>query len=145
MSRLPAPAPPPASWRRGTALGVPGLILLGAVLSVLSAAFSADTFHDCHYFGPSLRMHIFGWAGLCAGLAAPVLYAVLHRGALRRGWVPALSRASGPTLVLLVLGVLPLLFEAFVVWTLYAPDPAGGHDCSGLAYALVGRGPHPAG
>ncbi|MGW7488635.1 hypothetical protein [Streptomyces sp. NPDC054786] len=145
MPRTRATAPPPAAWRRWAGLGVPALVLLGGALSFLSTAFSTDTFHDCHYFGPSLRMHIFGWAGLCAGLAAPLLYAVLHGGALRRGWAPAASRASEAAMVFLVLGVLPLLFEAFVVWTLYAPDPAGGNDCSGLVYALGGRGPHPAG
>ncbi|MEV5121779.1 hypothetical protein AB0K49_03055 [Streptomyces decoyicus] len=108
-------------------------MLLGALLSGLAAAFPADTFHDCHHFGPSLRMHISGWAGRCAGLAAPVLYAALRRGALRRGWAPAPSRASGTALVFLVPGVPPLLWEAFVARTLYAPDPAGGHDCPGLA------------
>ncbi|MFD3420650.1 hypothetical protein [Streptomyces decoyicus] len=108
-------------------------MLLGALLSGLAAAFPADTFHDCHHFGPSLRMHISGWAGRCAGLAAPVLYAALRRGALRRGRAPAPSRASGTALVFLVPGVPPLLWEAFVTRTLYAPDPAGGHDCPGLA------------
>ncbi|MGG2458439.1 hypothetical protein ACO0M4_01160 [Streptomyces sp. RGM 3693] len=134
----PAPVRPPAAWRRWTALGVPGLVVLGTALALLQGtAFAHDTFHDCHYFGPSLRMHITAWAGLACGLAAPVLYAALVRCAARRGWDHGATRTSGLALAVLILGILPLLLEAFGVWTLYAPDPSGGDDCSGAA-SVVG-------
>ncbi|PNE39187.1 hypothetical protein [Streptomyces yunnanensis] len=135
---------PPATWRRWTALGVPGLVALGTALALLQGtAFAHDTFHDCHYFGPSLRMHIAAWAGLACGLAAPMLYVALCRGAARRGWDHTATRASGLALAVLILGVLPLLLEMFGVWVLYAPDPSGGYDCSGLA--VLGPAALPAG
>ncbi|MEV0370452.1 hypothetical protein AB0I10_11575 [Streptomyces sp. NPDC050636] len=137
---------PSLSWSRWTGFGVPALVLLGFGLSLLlGTAFASDTFHDCHYFGPSLRMHIAAWAGLACGLAAPLLYVALRRGAVRRGWSPDASRASGIALACLVLGLLPLLFEAFGVWVVHAPDPAGGNDCSGLSYARAAAPPYPAG
>ncbi|GGU77829.1 hypothetical protein GCM10010211_49710 [Streptomyces albospinus] len=139
-------ASPSAAWRRWTGLGVPGLVLLGTGLALLQGtAFAHDTFHNCHYFGPSLRMHIAAWAGLACGLAAPAGYAALSRGAVRRGWRPQETRASGVALAFVILGVLPLFLEAFGVWALYAPDPSGGNDCSGLAYALAGAVPYAAG
>ncbi|WP_157878349.1 hypothetical protein [Streptomyces chattanoogensis] len=129
---------PSLAWRRCTALGVPALVLLGAGLfALLSTVFQHDTFHDCHYFGPSLRMHIAAWAGLGCSLAAPVLYAALRVGAARRGWRTDSSAASAVALAFLLLGLLPLLFNAFGVWFLYQPDPSGGYDCSGLAHPLT--------
>ncbi|TJZ45349.1 hypothetical protein FCH28_28850 [Streptomyces piniterrae] len=138
--------PPSPSWRRWTGLGVPALVLLGFGASLLLVtAFASDTYQDGHYLGPSLRMHITAWTGLACGLAAPALYAALRRRAVRRGWSPDASRASGIALACLSLGLLALLFEAFGVWTLYAPDPAGGNDFSGLSHALAGAVPYPAG
>ncbi|QHC25696.1 hypothetical protein [Streptomyces sp. GS7] len=137
---------PSAAWRRWTGFGVPGLVLLGVACVVLQAAvFDHDTFHDCHYFGPSLRMHIAAWAGLACGLAAPAGYVALSRGAVRRGWRPQGTRASALALAFVILGVLPLFLEAFGVWALYAPDPSGGDDCGGLAYTLAGAAPYAAG
>ncbi|WP_043265855.1 hypothetical protein [Streptomyces sp. CT34] len=139
-------ATPSVAWRRRTGLGVPGLVLPGAGLVVLqAAAFAHDTSHNCHYFGPSLRMHIAAWAGLACGLAAPAACAPLSRGAVRRGRRPQWTRAFGVAPAFVILGVLPLFLEAFGVWALYAPDPSGGDDCAGLAYALGGAFRYPAG
>ncbi|MEU9110254.1 hypothetical protein AB0D04_00315 [Streptomyces sp. NPDC048483] len=137
---------PSPAWRRCTALAVPALVLLGAGLFTLrGTAFAHDTFHDCHYFGPSLRMHIAAWSGLACGLAAPALYVALRVRAARRGWRTESATASAVAVAFLLLGLLPLLFNAVEVWLLYQPDPSGGHDCSGLAHPLAGPAPYAAG
>ncbi|MFI9047627.1 hypothetical protein [Streptomyces sp. NPDC053427] len=142
----PSPPAPSLARRRCTGLGVPALVLLGAGLfALLTTAFAHDTFHDCHYFGPSLRMHITAWASLACGLAAPVRYVALRVRAARHGRPAASAAASAVALAFLLLGLLPLLFEAVAVWSLYAPDPSGGHDCSGLSGPLARAAPYAAG
>lgn len=41
------------------------------------------------------------------------------------------TRAGTAAAAIVLAGLLPLALEAFVVHTLYAPDPGGGYSCAG--------------
>ncbi|MEU8973615.1 hypothetical protein AB0D11_30875 [Streptomyces monashensis] len=114
-----APAVSPA--RRRTQLLVPVLTVVSFGLLAARVSFDSDTFQHCKYLGPSTRMYVTSWAGLACALGALLAFATLPR-AERRG----LALVSAVFGLLLTLGLL-----ATVYW-LYAPDPAGGDDCSGL-------------
>ncbi|MET8507726.1 hypothetical protein ABZV60_24190 [Streptomyces sp. NPDC004787] len=119
--------------RRAPALLVPALALAAAALLAARIAFDSDTFQHCRYLGPSLRMHVTSWAGLACAVAALLTYA---RQRTRAGGAPAPGRPLASAAALLTLPVLALL--ALSVYWLHAPDPSGGHDCSGLLPLLPG-------
>ncbi|OIK07114.1 hypothetical protein BIV23_06485 [Streptomyces monashensis] len=114
-----APAESPA--RRRTQLLVPVLTAVSAGLLVAHLAFSSDTFQHCRYLGPSTRMYVTSWAGLVCALGALLAFGTLPR-----------TERRGLALVSAVLGLLLTLGLLATVYGLYAPDPAGGDDCSGL-------------
>ncbi|MFI7339864.1 hypothetical protein ACIBUY_18260 [Streptomyces sp. NPDC050085] len=113
--------------RRPGALLVPGLLAVSAALLVARLAFDGDTFRDCHYLGPSGRMYVTSWAGLACTLGALLGYAVLRRGARGPGRLATAAAVVAP---------LVLLAQLATVYWLYAADPSGGNDCSGLAALL---------
>ncbi|WP_406179743.1 hypothetical protein [Streptomyces sp. NBC_01006] len=118
--------------RRHRALLVPLLAAVSAGLLAARTAFDSDTFQHCHYLGPSTRMYVTSWAGVACGLGALLLYAAWGRAAQRSG--PTGEAAwqrwlAGVSALLTVPVVLLLVMSAY--W-LYAPDPSGGYDCSGL-------------
>ncbi|MFE9637100.1 hypothetical protein [Streptomyces sp. NPDC006463] len=125
-----APAVPPA-WRR-RALLAPLLSIASACLLVARSAFDSDTFQNCHYLGPSMRMYVTSGAGLACALGSLLAYAALRRAARRYG-PPAWSTWQGrfATMSVLITPV-PLVALLMTVYALYAPDPSGGYDCSGL-------------
>jgi hypothetical protein len=102
------------------ALAVPLSMALSVVLLVAHFSFTGDTYQDCRYLGPSLRMYVTAWAAPVAALTAAGLLFV--RGL--RGTSAIVSACLIPLL---------LLVQGIALWWTYAPDPAGGHDCSGLA------------
>ncbi|MFI6144487.1 hypothetical protein [Streptomyces sp. NPDC051109] len=111
---------------------VPLLAAASAGLLAARTAFDSDTFRHCHYLGPSTRMYVTSWAGVACGLGTLVLYAALSRAARRSGTIGGAAwqrRLAGASALLTVPMVLLLAMSAY--W-LYAPDPSGGYDCSGL-------------
>ncbi|SFY53256.1 hypothetical protein STEPF1_06533 [Streptomyces sp. F-1] len=108
------------------ALPVPLLTLLSAALLAAHLSFGSDIYRDCAYVGPSTRMYLTSWAGLACALGALPAFAGLPRTE-RRG----LALLSVAAAVLLTLATLTTTY-----W-LYAPDPAGGDDCSGLARLIT--------
>ncbi|WP_189957608.1 hypothetical protein [Streptomyces alanosinicus] len=103
------------------ALLVPLQTAASVALLVARVAWDSDTFQHCRYLGPSTRMYVTSWTGLACALGALLAFATLPR-AERRGITAASAALS-------VLAALLLL--AGVYW-LYAPDPSGGDDCSGM-------------
>jgi hypothetical protein len=126
-----APAPSRA-WRRWTA-AVPVLVAVSAVLLAARISFDGDTYQDCDYLGPSLRMYVTACAAPAFAVAAGLLCVVLARGLRSRG--ERLTGTSPGRLAAAASCVVPVLILvelAFLYWT-FAPDPAGGTGCSGLA------------
>ncbi|MFE1951401.1 hypothetical protein ACFW9D_13120 [Streptomyces sp. NPDC059524] len=106
-----------------------GLLTAAVVLTALSAvllgahiSFDGDTFQDCVYLGPSTRMYVTAWAGPVCSVAALLL-------AVRRT-----ARFGGARAAVVCLAVLLLAVQVFALYWVYAPDPAGGTGCSGLAF-----------
>ncbi|MBT2408455.1 MULTISPECIES: hypothetical protein [unclassified Streptomyces] len=103
-----------------------------AVLLAARGVFDSDTFQNCHYLGPSTRMYVTSWAGLACAVGSLLVYTALRRSAHRHGppagaaWQRRLAAVSAAIALVLVLVLL------MAVYTLYAPDPSGGNDCSGL-------------
>ncbi|WP_329200177.1 MULTISPECIES: hypothetical protein [unclassified Streptomyces] len=120
-----------AAWRR-RALLPPLLWAVSAGLLVARTAFDSDTFRNCRYLGPSPRMYVTSWGGLACVLGSLLAYAVLRRTAHRFGpaaWSTWQGRCATVSALLAPLFLLALLMTTY--W-LYAPDPSGGYDCSGL-------------
>lgn len=136
------PAAPAPAWRRW-ALLVPVLVAASAALLAARLAFDGDTFRHCRYLGPSTRMYVTSWAAPACAVAALLLLLGLRRAARGRGqrtgvaWQGRLATAAACLTPVLLLAQLATLY-----WV-YAPDPSGGQDCSGLALPHVrasGRG-----
>ena len=104
------------------ALRVPLLTVLAGALLAAHLSFGSDIYRDCAYVGPSTRMYLTSWAGLACALAAPPAFVLLPR-AERRG-LPLLCAVAALLLTVVLLTT---------TYWLYAPDPAGGDDCSGMA------------
>lgn len=122
---------PPSPVRRFQAqlpLFVTLLVLASAALLAVHFSFEGDTYQNCRYLGPSTRMYVTAWAAPVCGLAAVALLLALRRverqGETFQGHRMAVAAAC-------VLPVLLLAQLAALYWV-YAPDPAGGQDCSGL-------------
>ncbi|RVU19606.1 hypothetical protein EOT10_29450 [Streptomyces antnestii] len=105
------------------------LLLAAGVLAVVSAgllaahvSFGGDTFRNCAYLGPSTRMYVTAWAAPGCSVAALVLACL--RGPRRFG---------GVRVAVVCVVALLLLVQLFALYWVYAPDPAGGAGCSGLA------------
>ena len=76
-------------------------------------------------------MYAAAWSALVLGvLAHAVLWPAVSR-ARARGVRLLSTRASTTAAAIVLAGILPLAFEAFVVYTLYQPDPGGGYSCAG--------------
>ncbi|MGW7823256.1 hypothetical protein ACWGLF_35230 [Streptomyces puniciscabiei] len=103
------------------ALLVPLQTAAAAILLVAHLAWSSDTFQHCRYLGPSTRMYVTSWAGLTCALGALLLFTALPR-----------TERRGLAAVSAVLGVLLAFALLMTTYWLYAPDPSGGYDCSGL-------------
>ncbi|MFE2076502.1 hypothetical protein, partial [Streptomyces misionensis] len=52
------------------ALPVLLLTLLSAALLAAHLSFGSDSYRDCAYVGPSIRMYLTSWAGLACALGA---------------------------------------------------------------------------
>ncbi|GGZ39287.1 hypothetical protein [Streptomyces poonensis] len=126
----PAPAPT-SSWRRWSLL-VPVLVAASAALLAAHFSFEGDTFRNCRYLGPSTRMYVTAWAGPVCGLAALLLLFALRRGARRRGQRPGAAWQGRVAMAAVCLVPVLLLAQLAALYWVYEPDPAGGHDCSGL-------------
>jgi hypothetical protein len=129
---------PPAESRahRGTS-AVVGLVVLSAALLAARVAFGGDTFQDCEYLGPSTRMYVTAVGAPVCAVAALLLCGVLARGQRVRG--ERLTGARAGRLAAAAVCVAPVLLLAelaFLYWT-FAPDPAGGTGCSGIAPLLL--------
>ncbi|MEB8342675.1 hypothetical protein [Streptomyces endophyticus] len=129
---------PPSSVRRppvGLALLVPVLVLASAALLAAHFSFEGDTFQHCRYLGPSVRMYVTAWAAPLCGAAAVGALLVLRRGERRRrtGGRPG-ETYRGRRLAVAAICLVPvlLLVQLAALYWVYAPDPAGGQDCSGL-------------
>lgn len=77
------------------------------------------------------QMYAAAWAALALGLLAqavlwPALRHAAHRGVRLLG-----TRAGTAAAGIVLVGLLPLAFEAFTVHALYQPDPGGGYSCAG--------------
>ncbi|MGW3210395.1 hypothetical protein [Streptomyces sp. NPDC001135] len=119
-----APSPVPSTGstaRRRRVLLVPLLTAVSAVLLSARLAWGSDTFQNCRYLGPSTRMYVTSWAGLACAVGALVVFLALPR-----------TRRSGLAAVSATVGLLLALALLVTVYWLYAPDPSGGNDCSGL-------------
>lgn len=137
MGRPAGPESGVSGAHRYWVVAVPILIAISLVLLVARMSFGGDTYQDCRYLGPSVRMYVTAWAApLCSAAALSLLAALVHR---RRkggdiltagGWGKAVTGAAclAPVLILAQLVVL--------YWT-YAPDPAGGTGCSGAGQSLI--------
>jgi len=108
------------------ALPVLLLTLLSAALLAAHLSFGSDSYRDCAYVGPSIRMYLTSWAGLACALGALAAFARLPR-----------SERRGLALPSVVAAVLLTLATLTTTYWLYAPDPAGGDDCSGLARLIT--------
>jgi hypothetical protein len=134
MSRHPQPTSTtaPSSSSRRWSLLIPALVAASAGILAAHFSFEGDTFQDCRYLGPSMRMYVTAWAGPVCGLAALLLQLMLNREARRQGrrmgaaWQGRLSTAA-----VCLVPVLLLVQLAALYWV-YAPDPSGGHGCSGI-------------
>ncbi|MFE2731900.1 hypothetical protein [Streptomyces sp. NPDC059349] len=113
----------PSRRRNGLLVGVVALTVASAALLAAHVFFDGDTFRHCRHLGPSARMYVTAWAGpLCSvAVLATCAGAVRGRG---RAW---------PVMVCAVLGLLLLCVQVVALYWVYAPDPSGGYDCSGLA------------
>ncbi|MFH8732311.1 hypothetical protein [Streptomyces sp. NPDC017964] len=106
--------------RHGLLAGAVLLTVLSAALLAAHVSFDGDTFQHCRYLGPSTRMYVTAWAGpLCS---AAVL--VAHGFRRARAW---------PVTVCAVLALLLLCVQFVALYWVYAPEPSGGYDCSGIA------------
>ena len=126
-----APAPPRAWHRWATA--VPLLVVLSAILLAARIAVGGDTYQDCEYLGPSVRMYVTACAAPACAAAALLLCGVLARGLRARG--DRLTVSGQGRLAVVAAWFASVLLPAglvFLYWT-FAPDPAGGTGCSGLA------------
>ncbi|MGW0210156.1 hypothetical protein ACWDZ8_31670 [Streptomyces sp. NPDC003233] len=107
------------------ALLVPLQTAAAAALLVARVVWDSDTFQQCRYLGPSTRMYVTSWTGLACALGALLVFAALPR-----------TERRGLAAVSAVLGVLLAFVLLMTAYWLYAPDPAGGNDCSGLHLLL---------
>ncbi|GAA1351705.1 hypothetical protein GCM10009612_08920 [Streptomyces beijiangensis] len=128
---MPTTHAPAAPSRQGAYLLVPLLVAVSVALLVAYGTFDGDTFQHCKYLGPSTRMYATAWASPLCALAAGAL--VLARRGGPRSW-----HRTFATCVACLIPVL-LLVQAFVLYDVYAPDPSGGNDCSGLGAVLALR------
>ena len=131
-----APVAPSRTWHRWAAT-VPLLVVLSAALLAARIAFGGDTFQDCEYLGPSPRMYVTACAAPACAAVALLLCGVLARGLRVRG--ERLTGARSGRLAAAAACIAPVLLLAelaFLYWT-FAPDPAGGTGCSGLASLVL--------
>ncbi|MGP3774651.1 hypothetical protein ACTWJ8_27930 [Streptomyces sp. SDT5-1] len=112
----------------GRSLLAPLLILASAALLAAHFSFEGDTYQHCHYLGPSTRMYVTAWAAPVCAVVGALLHVRLHRRLPPRPptWQTRLSLAAACTTPVL------LLLQLAALYWVYAPDPAGGQDCSGL-------------
>lgn len=111
---------------------MPVLVVASAGLPAAHFSFGGDTFQNCRYLGPSMRMYVTAWAAPVCGLAALLLLLSLRRGARRRGHRPgAVWQGRVAAAAVCVVPVL-LLAQFLALYWVYEEDPSGGQDCSGL-------------
>ncbi|GAA1273107.1 hypothetical protein [Streptomyces aureus] len=113
----------PSRRRNGLLVGVVALTVASAALLAAHVFFDGDTFRHCRHLGPSARMYVTAWAAPLCSVAALATCAGAVRGR-GRAW---------PVMVCAVLGLLLLCVQVVALYWVYAPDPSGGYDCSGLA------------
>lgn len=106
--------------RNGLLAGAVLLTVLSAALLAAHVSFDGDTFQHCRYLGPSTRMYVTAWAGPLCSVAVLVAHGFRH------------GRAR-PVTVCAVLALLLLCVQFVALYWVYAPDPSGGYDCSGIA------------
>ncbi|MFB6676935.1 hypothetical protein ACFCWG_31890 [Streptomyces sp. NPDC056390] len=112
----------PSRRRDGLLAGAVALSVASAALLAAHVSFDKDAFRHCRHLGPSARMYVTAWVGPLCSVAALVTCA---GGFRRRG-------RAWPVMVCAVLGLLLCVQVVALCWV-YAPDPSGGYDCSGLA------------
>ncbi|MET8475337.1 hypothetical protein ABZY90_28420 [Streptomyces sp. NPDC006422] len=123
----------PARPSGGRSLLAPLLILASAALLAAHFSFEGDTYQHCHYLGPSTRMYVTAWAAPVCAVAGGLLHVSLRRDHPRVTWQARLSFAA------ICAAPLLLLLQLAALYWVYAPDPAGGQDCSGLVMLWPGR------
>jgi hypothetical protein len=146
----PVGLPPTPRWRR-QALAVPGLALLGALL--LAGAALVEDRHGkradalCHQLPVPWSLFVLAYGALVCGAAALVVCGLLFRTARREGRRGADSWQGSLGLVISVLDVLAVLFEATAVYAAHAQAGESYWSCAnvrvppgvqGLAAAVLG-------
>ncbi|WP_267068992.1 hypothetical protein [Streptomyces sp. NBC_00006] len=112
---------------------VPLLVLASAALLAAHFSFDGDTYQNCRYLGPSTRTYVTAWAAPLCGSAAVALLLALRRVERRRGERPGETwRGRRVAVAAVCLVPVLLLVQLAALYWVYAPDPAGGQDCSGL-------------
>jgi hypothetical protein len=114
-------------------------VAVSAGLLTAHFSFDGDTFHNCRYLGPSTRMYVTAWAGPLCAVAALLLQLGLSRRARRRGGRVTATWQGQLSTVATCLVPLLLLVQLAALYWVYAPDPSGGQDCSGLDRPGVSR------
>lgn len=129
-----APAPGGIATRPArTALWVPVLVVLG-IAGVIAhdaaekAHLKAEWAH-CGDLPPTWQMYASAYGALACGLGAIALLVLLALRGERHGSTPLRGWRGGVTLASALLGILPLLAEAIIVWRLYQPAPGGTISC----------------
>ncbi|MEU7597772.1 hypothetical protein AB0B79_32790 [Streptomyces sp. NPDC039022] len=129
-----APAPGGTATRPArTALWVPVLVVLG-VAGIIAhdaaekAHLKAEWAH-CGDLPLTWQMYASAYGALACGLGAIALLVLLALRGERHGSTPLRGWRGGVALAFALLGVLPLLAEAIIVWHLYQPAPGGTISC----------------
>ncbi|MEU8693736.1 hypothetical protein [Streptomyces sp. NPDC048665] len=126
----------PVPTRRRHALLVALLTAVSAGLFLAHLAVSSDTFQHCTYLGPSTRMYVTAWTGPLSSVAAMGLYTRLLRNARGHGLMAGQGPRAWLATTSAALALLLLCVQLPALYWVYAPDPAGGYDCSGLHLPL---------
>ncbi|MFJ9128801.1 hypothetical protein ACIRJS_32340 [Streptomyces sp. NPDC102340] len=134
------PPSPVRRWCLQLPLLVPLLVFASAALLAAHFSFDGDTYRNCRYLGPSTRMYVTAWAAPVCGSAAVVLLLALRRvkrwrGGERPGETRETWRGRRVAVAAVCLVPVLLLVQLAALYWVYATDPAGGQDCSGLTVA----------
>ncbi|EST37875.1 hypothetical protein N566_10690 [Streptomycetaceae bacterium MP113-05] len=125
----------PSPTPRRPAVAVMLLVAASAAALATHLAVADDTFQDCRYLGPSTRMYLTAFAVPLCAVAALLVCLALNRSSRARGRRLAADLPGSLAAATVTLAPVLMLIGCVLVHWVFAPDPSGGADCSGL-------GPH---